>query len=116
MTSLSDEDYRRLRQAILDELNRRRPARTTAAVDETTTADTEATTAITTEQETTELITTTELVTTEGVEVGSFFLTFIILSTIIANPAGDAGDIPSNILVRGTSIGISPSIITYFRI
>jgi len=32
------------------------------------------------------------------------------------NPAGDAGDTSPNILVGGTSTGISPNIITYFRI
>jgi len=32
------------------------------------------------------------------------------------NPAGDAGDASPNILVKGTSTGISPNIITYFRI
>ena len=32
------------------------------------------------------------------------------------NPAEDAGDTSPNILVGGTSTGISPNIITYFRI
>ena len=32
------------------------------------------------------------------------------------NPAGDAGDTSPNILVGGTSTGISPNVITYFRI
>ena len=32
------------------------------------------------------------------------------------NDAGDAGDTSPNILVGGTSTGIPPNIITYFRI
>ena len=41
---------------------------------------------------------------------------FNIVANNGVNPAEDAGDTSPNILVGGTSTGISPDIITYFRI
>ena len=61
-TTLSDEDYRRLRQAILAYLNRRRPRTTTTTEDEATTAV----------RTTTPATTTAETTTTTTVQVTAF--------------------------------------------
>jgi len=69
ITSLSDEEYRKLRQVILDELNKRRRRRRTTTTEMEATAATTTTTAATTTTTTTTTLATTTVVETPEVAV-----------------------------------------------